>query len=37
MQPNGIVTLSSPFDFDETVERLTAAIGAQDDTVWLVR
>lgn len=34
MQPNGIVTLASPFDFEETVERVTAAIDAQDDTVW---
>jgi len=34
MQPDGIVTLDSPFDFDTTVERLIAAIDAQDDTVW---
>lgn len=34
MQPDGIVTLDSPFDFDKTVERLSAAIDSQDDTVW---
>ena len=34
MQPNGITTLASPFDFEATVERLTRAIDAQDDTVW---
>ena len=34
MQPDGITTLDSPFDFDTTVERLAAAIDAQDDTVW---
>lgn len=37
MQPNGIITLASPFDFEETVDRLTAAIDAQDDTVWFGR
>ena len=34
MQPDRIITLDSPFDFETTVERLTAAIDAQDDTVW---
>ena len=34
MQPDGITTLDSPFDFETTIERLTAAIDAQDDTVW---
>ena len=34
MQPDGITTLNSPYDFETTVERLTAAIDAQDDTVW---
>ena len=37
MRPNGIITLVSPFEFEETVERLTAAIDAQDDTVWFGR
>ena len=34
MQPDGIITLDSPFDFETTAARLTAAIDAQDDTVW---
>lgn len=34
MQPDGIITINSPFDFETTVARLTAAIDAQDDTVW---
>lgn len=34
MQPDGIITLDSPFDPATTVERLRAAITAQDDTVW---
>jgi len=34
MQPDGITTLDSPYDFETTVQRLTAAIDAQDDTVW---
>lgn len=34
MQPDGIVTLPSPVDFNTTVERIKAAIDAQDDTVW---
>ena len=37
MQPHGIVTLDSPFDFDTTVQRLAAAIDGQDDTVWFGR
>ncbi len=34
MQPDGIVTLVSPLDFEGTVNRLVAAIDSQDDTVW---
>ena len=34
MQPDGIVTLDSPFDFETTVQRLVAAIDGQGDTVW---
>lgn len=37
MQPDGIVTLTSPYDFETTLHRLTAAIGSQDDTVWFGR
>ena len=37
MQPDGIVTLDSPYDFAATVDRLAAAIDAQDDTVWFGR
>ena len=37
MRPDGIINLVSPFEFEETVERLTAAIDAQDDTVWFGR
>ena len=37
MQPDGIITLASPYDFEETVERLATAIDAQDDTVWFGR
>ena len=37
MQPDGIVTLDSPFNFEETVQRLVAAIDSQDDTVWFGR
>jgi uncharacterized protein (DUF302 family) len=33
MQPDGIVTLESPFGFEETLRRVNAAIDAQDDTV----
>jgi len=32
MQPDGIVTLDSPFDFDETYNRVLAAINSQNDT-----
>lgn len=34
MQPDGIVTLTSPFDFETTIERITDAVDAQDDTLW---
>lgn len=34
MQPDGITSLESPFDFGTTVERVVAAINAQEDTVW---
>ena len=34
MQPDGIVTLDSPYDFEQTVARVRAAIEAQDDTVY---
>jgi uncharacterized protein (DUF302 family) len=37
MQPDGIVTFTSPFDFSETVRRVEAAIAAQDDTVTFGR
>ena len=33
MQPDGIVTITSPYDFDETLRRVNAAIDAQDDTM----
>ena len=33
MQPNGIITISSPYDFATTLVRVQAAIDAQDDTV----
>ena len=33
MQPDGIVTITSPYDFDETLKRVNAAIDAQDDTM----
>lgn len=33
MDPDGIITLSSPFDFGTTLERVHAAIQSQDDTV----
>jgi len=32
MQPNGIVTLDSPFGFQETFDRVLEAINSQDDT-----
>lgn len=34
MQPDGITTIESPFDVATTVQRLSDAIDAQDDTVW---
>lgn len=33
MQPDGIVTIQSPYGFDETLQRVNAAIDAQDDTM----
>lgn len=33
MQPDGIITIESPFDFAETIKRVNAAINAQDDTM----
>ena len=33
MEPDGIITLSSPFDFPRTLERVHEAIESQDDTV----
>jgi uncharacterized protein (DUF302 family) len=33
MQPDGIVTLDSPFDFKETVSRILRAINSQNDTI----
>lgn len=33
MQPDGIVTITSPFDFEQTLARVNQAIDAQDDTV----
>ena len=33
MQPDGIITLDSPFDFEETIKRVNAAIDSQGDTV----
>lgn len=32
--PDGIVTLSSPFTYDETLTKVRAAIDLQEDTVW---
>ena len=37
MAADGIITLESPFDVPTTLERITAAIDAQDDTVWFGR
>ncbi len=34
MQPDGIITIDSPYDFKETVARVRAAIDAQSDTVY---
>lgn len=33
MQPDGIVTIDSPYGYEETIERVNQAINAQDDTV----
>lgn len=33
MQPDGIITIPSPYDFTSTLARVQAAIDAQDDTV----
>ena len=33
MQPDGIITVRSPFGLEKTIERANAAIDAQDDTV----
>ena len=33
MQPPGITTIASPFDYSETIRRVVAAIDAQDDTM----
>lgn len=33
MQPDGIITIDSPFDFQTTIEKVQAAIDSQDDTV----
>jgi uncharacterized protein (DUF302 family) len=37
MQPDGIITINSPFDFQTTVEKVQAAIESQDDTVGFGR
>jgi len=33
MSPDGIITIESPYGFEETIERVNAAINAQDDTM----
>lgn len=33
MQPDGIITIQSPYSFQETIDRVNAAIDAQGDTV----
>lgn len=33
MQPDGIITIESPYDFEQTLARVSAAIDAQDDTL----
>jgi uncharacterized protein (DUF302 family) len=33
MQPDGIITVQSPFGLEQTIERVNTAIDAQDDTV----
>ncbi len=37
MQPDGIVTIPSPYGFDETLQRVNAIIDAQDDTIHFGR
>ena len=34
MAENGIISLQSDYDFETSIERVRAAINAQDDTVW---
>ena len=34
MRPDGIITIDSPYDFDETVARVKSAIESQDDTMY---
>ena len=34
MDPDGIITIPSPYGFAETLEKVEEAIGAQDDTVY---
>ncbi|MEP5566549.1 MAG: DUF302 domain-containing protein [Halioglobus sp.] len=33
MNPDGIITIESPYGFEETIERVNVAINAQDDTM----
>ena len=33
MDPDGLITITSPYDFDETLERVNAAIDSQGDTM----
>ncbi|MEP1471348.1 MAG: DUF302 domain-containing protein [Halieaceae bacterium] len=33
MSPDGIITIDSPYGYEETIERVNAAINAQDDTM----
>ncbi len=33
MYPDGIITITSPYGYEETIERVTAAINAQSDTM----
>ena len=34
MRPDGIITIDSPFDYDETIARVRSAVEAQDDTMY---
>lgn len=34
MQPDGIITLESPYNFQDTIARIKAAIDEQDDTLY---